>query len=55
MEEKRYTSTHPLGHTGPVKGNLYLYFYIRNYFQLMKATSCFRTMKSRYTTAARLL
>ena len=25
MEEKNYTSTHPLGHTGPVTGSLYLY------------------------------
>ena len=25
MEEKGYTSTHPLGHTGPVTGSLYLY------------------------------
>jgi len=24
MEEKSYTSTHPLGHTGPVTGSLYL-------------------------------
>jgi len=26
MEEYSYTSTHPLGHTGPVTGKLYLYF-----------------------------
>ena len=25
MEEYSYTSTHPLGHTGPVTGKLYLY------------------------------
>jgi len=25
MEEESYTSTHPLGHTGSVTGNLYLY------------------------------
>ena len=24
MEEEGYTSTHPLGHTGPVTGSLYL-------------------------------
>jgi len=24
MEDKSYTSTHPLGHTGSVKGSLYL-------------------------------
>ena len=28
MKEKRYTSTYPLGHTGPVTGSLYLYIYI---------------------------
>jgi len=27
MEEETYTSTHPLGHTGPVTGSLYLYLY----------------------------
>ena len=26
MEEQSYTSTHPLGHTGPVTGSLYLYY-----------------------------
>ena len=26
MEEYSYTSTHPLGHTGPVTGSLYLCF-----------------------------
>jgi len=26
MEEQSYTSTHPLGHTGPVTGSLYLFF-----------------------------
>ena len=26
MEEYSYTSTHPLGHTGPVTGSLCLYF-----------------------------
>ena len=28
MEEYSYTSTHPLGHNGPVKGSLYLYLII---------------------------
>ena len=28
MEEYSNTSTHPLGHTGPVTGTLYLYLYI---------------------------
>jgi hypothetical protein len=27
MEEYSYTSTHPLGHTGPVTGLLYLYLF----------------------------
>ena len=27
MEEYSYTSTHPLGHTGPVMGSLYLYLF----------------------------
>jgi len=27
MEEYSYTSTHPLGHTGPVTGSLYLFLY----------------------------
>ena len=31
MKEWIYTSTHPLGHTGPVTGSLYLYLYIYIY------------------------
>jgi len=32
MEEESYTSTHPLGHTGPVTGSLYLiYIYIKRF------------------------
>jgi len=27
MEEYSYTCTHPLGHTGPVTGSLYLYLF----------------------------
>jgi hypothetical protein len=27
MEEKSYTSTHPLGQTGPVTGSLYFYLF----------------------------
>jgi len=27
MEEYSYTSTHPMGHTGPVTGSLYLYLF----------------------------
>ena len=29
MEEQSYTSTHPLGHTGPVTGKRYLYLYLQ--------------------------
>ena len=29
MEEYSYTSTHPLGHTGPVTGSLYLYLLLK--------------------------
>ena len=28
MEEKSYTSTHPLGHIGPVTGSLYVFIYV---------------------------
>jgi len=28
MEEYGYTSTHPLGHTGPLTGSLYFYLFI---------------------------
>ena len=28
MEDQSYTSTHPLGHTGPVTVSLYLYLYL---------------------------
>jgi len=28
MEQYSYTSTHPLGHSGPVTGSLYLYLYL---------------------------
>ena len=33
MEEYSYTSTHPLGHTGPVTGSLYLFkcYVLQNY------------------------
>jgi len=33
-EEYSYTSTHPLGHNGPVTGSLYLYILLK--FQLPK-------------------
>jgi len=43
MEEYSYTSTHPLGHTGPVMGSLYLYLlYIHIlYIQYLYNTSLF--------------
>ena len=31
MEQYSYTSTHPLGHTRPVTGSLYLYLYLYLY------------------------
>jgi len=31
MEEQSYTSTHPLGHTWPVKGSLYFIVYYFGY------------------------
>ena len=35
MEEYSYTSTHPLGHTGPVTGSLYIfYLYIYIYIYI---------------------
>jgi len=33
MEEQSYTSTHPLGHTGPVTGKL-IYIYIYTYIYI---------------------
>ena len=45
MEEQNYTSTHPLGHTGPVTGSLYLYLiyiYIYIYIYILHThTHCF--------------
>jgi hypothetical protein len=32
MEEYSYTSTHPLGHTGPVTGSLYHYLFLILYY-----------------------
>jgi hypothetical protein len=32
MEEQSYTSTHPLGHTGPLTGSLYLCLYVLTFF-----------------------
>ena len=39
MEEYSYTSTHPLGHPGPVKGSLYLYLY--HFIAFLKKKSMF--------------
>jgi len=39
MEQYSYTSTHPLGHTGPVKGKLYLFaffYYIIIKYEMLK-------------------
>ena len=49
MEEYSYTSTHPLGHTGPVTRSLYLiYIYIFNnlIILVMKAIFMQNTNKS---------
>ena len=35
MEEYSYTSTHPLGHTGPVTGTLYLYLLLHKFILVM--------------------
>jgi len=53
MEEYSYTSTHPLGHTGPVTGTLYLLLiynihYIHFYISLKK-------LRCYYFVRARLL
>ena len=39
MEEYSYTSTHPLGHTGPVTGSLYLHVIARLFLIFLKANS----------------
>ena len=44
MEEESHTSTHPLGHTEPVTGSLYLYIFFSNgryidYLSLTHATN----------------
>jgi len=38
VEELSYTSTHPLGHTEPVTGSLYLYLYSLNIFIYRRLT-----------------
>jgi len=37
LEEWSYTSTHPLGHTGPVTGSLYLYLSLYLFCNKFKA------------------
>ena len=37
MEEQSYTSTHPLGHTGPVTGSLYPYLFTFPYLFLYRS------------------
>jgi hypothetical protein len=34
VEEYSYNSTHPLGHTGPVTGSIYLYIYVYIYIYI---------------------
>jgi len=34
MEEQSYNSTHPLGHTGPVTGKLYLFYILLQFTYL---------------------
>ena len=36
MEEYSYTSTHPLGHTGPVTGSLYVLHVFTARYELFK-------------------
>ena len=35
MDEQSYTSTHPLGHTGPVMGSLYFFSFSKYYGTFM--------------------
>jgi len=44
MVEYSYTFTHPLGHTGPVKGSLYLFYY-RLLFIRWRSSSKSRTQQ----------
>jgi len=43
MEEYSYTSTHPLGHTGPVTGSLYLFLVPDNFVKLIRQTENWET------------
>ena len=47
MEVYSYTSTHPLGHAGPVTGSLYPFFrWQRKLLAAADATTTFITLKS---------
>jgi hypothetical protein len=46
MEEYSYTTTHPLGQTGPVTRTLYLYIHIKITFQFLLTLSLLRTRLS---------
>jgi len=35
MEEWSYTSTHPVGHTGSVKGKLYFYLFLLTFLTIV--------------------
>ena len=51
MEGYSYTSTHRLGHTGPVTGSLYLYLYVRQRSNISVNNSTYKhvTNKSQST------
>jgi len=45
MEEEIYTSTHPLGHTGPVTESLYLFYMINlRQFNVTRTTQSYMTI-----------
>jgi len=55
MEEYSYTSTQPLGHTGPLKGKLYLFNFMKTLpFPLGMALSNF-TQKKKSSLEVRIL
>ena len=48
MEEQSYTSTHRLGHIGPVRGSLYLYVGEYLVYPKMEATDLFLKFVTKY-------
>ena len=54
MEEYSYTSTHPLGHTGPVTGSLYLLGYGGSGFLLGGIKNQVNVQQSHYTPSEAL-